>query len=263
MSPFSFPAARCWSRADLIPRPGPASLTSSARRCTIRMSARGRSSAACIPRAKTPAPACCPMAMSSSRGARAAISRSCPPRKCTTRLQTLGHPPRPWGTNRYGQMATLLPSGRVLVAGGGNNSGAMSEAELYDYAPGGWTQAGTNVNVPSGYTTSTTLLPNGQALAVGDTAAALFNPVTSSWSNTGSLSTSFFPYHTATLLPNGKVLVTGGYGMNTTELYDPASSTWSVTGAMNTNHYVGTVVMLANGKALAFGGSDTNGNYIT
>jgi len=165
--------------------------------------------------------------------------------------------------NRYVAMATLLPGGRILIAGGENNSGAMSEAELYDYAPGSWTQAGTNVNVPAGYTTSTTLLPNGQALAVGDTAAALFNPVTSSWSNTGSLSASFFPYHTATLLPNGKVLVTGGYGINTTELYDPASGTWSVTGAMNTNHYVGTVVMLANGKALAFGGSNTNGNYIT
>jgi N-acetylneuraminic acid mutarotase len=164
---------------------------------------------------------------------------------------------------RFNAMATLLPGGRVLIAGGGANSGSLSESELYDYAPGSWTQAGTVTNVPSGYTTSTTLLPNGQALVVGDTATALFNPATSSWANTGSLATSFFPYHTATLLSTGKVLVTGGFGVNTTELYDPVSGTWSVTGQMNTNRYVGTVVMLPNGRALAFGGTDTNGNYLT
>src|SRR5438094_168165 len=49
---------------------------------------------------------------------------------------------------------------------------------------------------------------------------------------TGSLATAR-TFHTATLLPNGKVLVAGG-GNNSAELYDPASGTWSATGSLAT-----------------------------
>jgi N-acetylneuraminic acid mutarotase len=164
--------------------------------------------------------------------------------------------------NRYGQMATLLPSGRVLIAGGDNNSGAMSEAELYDYAAGSWTQAGTT-NVPAGSMNTTTLLPNGQALVVGDNTAAVFDPLSASWTAAGSLATSFSIFHTATLLPTGTVLVTGGYGNTITELYHPLAGTWTVTSPMNIGRYLGMVVSLPNGKALAFGGIDTNNNYPT
>ncbi|PYQ03338.1 MAG: hypothetical protein DMF82_13455 [Acidobacteria bacterium] len=46
--------------------------------------------------------------------------------------------------------------------------------------------------------------------------------------------------HTATLLPNGKVLVTGGLGagqsstLSSAELYDPATGMWTLTGSMMT-----------------------------
>ena len=58
------------------------------------------------------------------------------------------------------------------------------------------------------------------------------------WTATGSLATARYG-HTATLLPNGKVLVAGGYDSNvialaSAELYDPASGTWTATGSLAT-----------------------------
>jgi hypothetical protein len=52
--------------------------------------------------------------------------------------------------------------------------------------------------------------------------------------------------HTATLLPNGKVLVAGGCGLATAELYDPASGTWTATGAMNTGRHNHTATLLSD-----------------
>src|SRR5947207_12608123 len=58
------------------------------------------------------------------------------------------------------------------------------------------------------------------------------------WTGTGSLNTARY-LHTATLLPNGMVLVAGGSDSSFTvspsaELYDPASGTWTATGNLNT-----------------------------
>ena len=57
------------------------------------------------------------------------------------------------------------------------------------------------------------------------------------WEETGSLATARY-YHTATLLPNGKVLVAGGgdsyLALASAELYDPASGIWSATGSLAT-----------------------------
>ena len=52
------------------------------------------------------------------------------------------------------------------------------------------------------------------------------------WSPTGSMSTARSD-HTATLLPDGRVLVSGGYGqrLGSAEIYDPALGTWSLTGS--------------------------------
>src|SRR4051812_16642878 len=51
--------------------------------------------------------------------------------------------------------------------------------------------------------------------------------------NTGSLATARSG-HTATLLPDGKVLVAGGSGGTSTELYNPANGTWTATGSLGT-----------------------------
>src|SRR2546430_239890 len=67
--------------------------------------------------------------------------------------------------------------------------------------------------------------------------APLEPAVCSSWTPTGSLNAAR-DSHTATLLPNGMVLVAGGFGVSgvlaSAELYDPASGTWMATGSLNT-----------------------------
>src|SRR5436190_7951827 len=65
-------------------------------------------------------------------------------------------------------------------------------------------------------------------------------------------------YHTATLLPNGKVLVTGGYDGNnafaTAELYDPATGTWTPTGSLTVARFRHKATLLPNGQVLVSGG---------
>ncbi|CAF1450963.1 unnamed protein product [Adineta ricciae] len=64
--------------------------------------------------------------------------------------------------------------------------------------------------------------------------------------------------HTTSLLPNGKVLVAGGYTLggphSSTELYDPLTGNWLLTGSMNVSRYQHTASVLSNGKVLVSSG---------
>jgi hypothetical protein len=87
------------------------------------------------------------------------------------------------------------------------------------------------------------LVAGGFSTGGASTSAELYDPASGSWTATGSLNTARY-LHTATLLPNGMVLVAGGRGSSirpsaSAELYDPASGTWTATGNLNiarTNH---------------------------
>jgi large repetitive protein len=166
---------------------------------------------------------------------------------------------------RINHTATLLPNGKVLVAGGVNNVD-LATAELYDTASGNWTITG--VLAAARYNHTATLLPNGEVLVAGGignngflSSAELYDPVSGTWTNTGALVIAR-GYHTATLLPNGTVLVAGGQGTNgvlsSAELYDPISGAWTATGSMTTNRSSYTAMLLRNGKVLVAGGAGSS-----
>ncbi|CAF2953678.1 unnamed protein product [Rotaria sp. Silwood2] len=77
------------------------------------------------------------------------------------------------------------------------------------------------------------------------------------WRNTGNMIHRRY-YHTASVLTNGKMLVTGGRNgsssLNSAELYDPLTGTWTTTGSMNDRRYVHTASVLTNGYVLVTDG---------
>lgn len=161
----------------------------------------------------------------------------------------------------------LLPNGKVLVVGGEAPGGTIySSAELYDPATGAWSPTGSTAVPRAGHTA--TVLPSGKVLVVGGltanvafsatNTAELYDPATGVFTPTGPMSVPR-EGHSATLLPNGKVLIAGGdpnYSpcYNSAELYDPATGLFTPTGSLNWPRR-GPAALLANGKVLAAGSS--------
>jgi WD40 repeat protein len=107
------------------------------------------------------------------------------------------------------------------------------------------------------FSAALTLVAAALSLAPTAVAAAPFT-----FANTGSL-TQAREGQTATLLPNGKVLVADGSSSGalvSAELYDPASGTWTATGSLGTARYDPTATLLPNGKVLVAGGFNFSGS---
>ncbi|MCP3136959.1 Kelch repeat-containing protein [Pyxidicoccus xibeiensis] len=187
----------------------------------------------------------------------------------------------PNAPRRSGHVATLLRSGKVLVSGGPLPSGPnpTDTAEVYDPATGTWSFTGSLGAARSEHIA--TLLRSGKVLVTGGFGpypggdaprpilwtAEVYDPETGAWSSINSPSTPRVE-HTATLLPSGKVLVTGGYTryrhgssppdytryLETAEVYDPETGAWSATGSLATERTDHTATLLASGKVLVTGG---------
>jgi hypothetical protein len=178
--------------------------------------------------------------------------------------------------------ATLLADGSVLMAGGVTPAsclGGMPSAELYDPVSGLFVLTGTMTRAR--YAHTATLLPNKQVLIAGgfgrgcpDTmeralgSAELFDPAKGQFTVTGSMAAGRAG-HTATLLRNGKVLITGGGGFGgyvfpffyagsiSADLFDPATGVFTSTGNMEEARFGHTASLLADGKVLIVGGFAT------
>jgi uncharacterized protein (TIGR03437 family) len=193
-------------------------------------------------------------------------------------------------TPRSGHTATLLADGKVLIAGGIRTNerafgAALSSAELYDPRTGAFTPTG-GMSVPR-VGPAATLLNNGKVLFAGgvyagqddscapDSAvfyagscfpvtAELYDPDTGTFTATGDMITEFVD--TATLLPDGKVLITkgnlqrGGQYLTSAELYDPTTGTFTFAGYAKTNHSGPTATLMMNGKVLIAGGDWGDGD---
>jgi hypothetical protein len=184
----------------------------------------------------------------------------------------------PLAEARSGHTATLLPDGRVLVASGfvlccasSRPDRTLRSAEMYDPAKGTWSAAAPLAEDRGGHTA--TLLPDGKVLVAGGYAVAadrskpgsmlgsaeIYDPATGTWSATGTMAEARGG-HTATLLPDGNVLVTGGsinvpLALASAEIYEPATGTWSATGTMAEARGGHTATLLPDGRVLVAGGS--------
>lgn len=147
---------------------------------------------------------------------------------------------------RTGHTATLLPSGKVLIAGGGNAGpfwGAglgiapqvvptppLQTSELFDPQTGSFAATSSMSTARVGHTA--TLLADGTVLLCGGSkgyfgnagyqsydTAEIYDPATASFKDAGTLNIGRF-WHTATLLPDGTVVLIGG-----------VSADWALTSA--------------------------------
>jgi len=165
----------------------------------------------------------------------------------------------PIGFRRLGQTATLLPDGRVLVAGGQDDSGRfLKSTEIYDAVQDRWISAAPMATARFGHVA--TLMPDGDVLVAGGlgevnlglTTAELYDPRTNLWVTVASMAESHSA-DTATLLRTGLVLVVGATGASRAELYDLAHNRWSLTGP-SMDRYQHSATRLSDGRVLIVGG---------
>lgn len=172
-------------------------------------------------------------------------------------------------TARARQIATLLPNGKVLVAGGVGQSGSLASAELFDPSSNSFSSTGSMATARTWPAAS--LLPSGDVLVTGgDTngvglfSAELYHPQTGSFVAAPSMTVQRV-HHNSILLPNGKVLVVGGPFSAVADVFDPVSAPGAATatGSMTGARRYATATLLPSGKVLVTGGETSAGPVAT
>jgi hypothetical protein len=173
-------------------------------------------------------------------------------------------------TPRAYSTGTLLPDGRVLVAGGARDW-PETTAELFDPRTGSWAPTGAMGEARARHTA--TLLLDGRVLVVGGTwdtdgvsahaSAELFDPASGTWSVVRPMAEAR-ANHSATLLDDGRILVVGGSGpfenptlspwLATAEVFDVTTGRWSPAGTMQDPMIRHSATRLGDGRVLVAGG---------
>jgi hypothetical protein len=175
----------------------------------------------------------------------------------------------------------VLPDGRVIIEGGEYNGincpmgSRTTQGAIYDPVANTWTP----VSPPPGWSTISDaagiVLADGTYMQTSccdsPPHAALLNPATLTWTNTGTGKFDIYDEESMALLPDGTVLTADAYvftftcGTNS-ERYNPATGTWSSAGSTiaqqsdctgNKSFEVGPLVMRPNGTAVSFPGITT------
>jgi hypothetical protein len=174
---------------------------------------------------------------------------------------------------RTSYLYNLLDDGRFLIIGGLDSAGTpLASAELYDYATGTFTSTGS-MSTPRQQHRSV-LLYTGKVLVTGGrpdataspnvlNSAELYDPVSGTFAPTGNM-LRYRRLHRSTPLPDGRILITGGLGGQTSadnglptlaEIYDPATGEFTATATpLNTGRRSHQVILLYTGKVLIAGG---------
>jgi fibronectin type III domain protein/galactose oxidase-like protein/Kelch motif protein len=171
--------------------------------------------------------------------------------------------------------ATLLKNGNVMVVGG-INSGALNTTEIFNPTTKSWS-AGPNLNMKR-YDHATNLLKDGRVFVSGGSdgtqilkTAEIYNGT--SWTYSHDFpgidmgNDMLFPRanHNSTLLPNGKLLVTGGeepsIAQGFVEGFDVDFSTWQYQGEMK-KRVAHTTILMNDGYLMNIGGFD-GGQYLS
>jgi WD40 repeat protein len=174
-------------------------------------------------------------------------------------------------TGRAAHTATLLPDGKVLIAGGFRQEGtreiAIASVEIYDPDTNTFTPTGEMNEARSGHTA--TLLPNGLVLIVGGwgvnsllATAELYDPQLGQFRLAASLSAPRAGM-TATLLQDGQVLIAGGDSDNRTsqlvaELYNPGTDSFTQGASLKAGRSAHTATLMNDGSVLLVGGNSSD-----
>jgi calcineurin-like phosphoesterase family protein len=142
---------------------------------------------------------------------------------------------------RSDHTTSVLPNGKVLVTGGATGTTTLKDTEVYDPITGVWTITGDLNHNRMSHTAS--VLPNGKVLVTGGmlhdeegpltNTTELYDPSTGKWIIAGHMHFTRCD-HTATVLNDGNVLVTGGirelppYSLRQSELYNSSTKTWKL-----------------------------------
>lgn len=127
---------------------------------------------------------------------------------------------------RYGHAAILLANGRVLITGGSTGrewKDRTSSAEIFDLERKSFAKTGEMSLERFNHQAATLKLPDGRILIAGSGARLeIFDPQSGFFTSTaGNVGTGRI-FSTATTLPTGKILITGGYNLG----YAPTSRAW-------------------------------------